>query len=162
MSRAPSENVQLKIRMKEPLRAKLERAAHERGVSMNVEAVSRLEQSFAADEGVAEEFGGKEKYQIFRALSAASETVETRTGKSWLKDEETATTVNELWVKMVPLLMPNYRKQSDPIQFETTAQKRDNAGRCPDCGNERACYSCATQGGWQSEAEIEEQKRVPV
>ena len=35
--------VQLKVRMKEPLRADLEEAAQRRGVSMNAEIVRRLE-----------------------------------------------------------------------------------------------------------------------
>jgi hypothetical protein len=39
-------SVQLKVRMGEPLRVALERAARQRGVSMNAEAVRRLEQSF--------------------------------------------------------------------------------------------------------------------
>jgi hypothetical protein len=38
--------VDLKVRMKEPLRARLEVAARDRGISMNAEAVGRLEQSF--------------------------------------------------------------------------------------------------------------------
>lgn len=38
--------------MKEPLRAQIEAAAQERGVSMNAEAVLRLEASFR-DEGIA-------------------------------------------------------------------------------------------------------------
>src|SRR5262245_26020289 len=45
----------IKIRMKEPLRAKIEAAAKRRGVSMNAEMVSRLEQSFQK-EGVSDEF----------------------------------------------------------------------------------------------------------
>ncbi len=44
--RAKSDTVQLKTRMKEPLRAKLEAAAEENGISLNAEAVQRLERSF--------------------------------------------------------------------------------------------------------------------
>jgi hypothetical protein len=44
--RAKSETVQLKVRMKEPLRAMLEKAADERGISMNTEAVDRLQRTF--------------------------------------------------------------------------------------------------------------------
>lgn len=42
--------VELKVRMKEPLRAKIEKAAKRRGVSMNAEAVDRLERSFSRDD----------------------------------------------------------------------------------------------------------------
>jgi Arc-like DNA binding domain len=38
--------VQIKLRMKEPLRAMLEESARERGISMNAELVRRLERSF--------------------------------------------------------------------------------------------------------------------
>ena len=44
----------VKTRLREPLRARLERAAKHRGVSMNSEIVDRLERSFARDE----DFGG--------------------------------------------------------------------------------------------------------
>jgi hypothetical protein len=44
--RAKTETVQLKVRMKEPLRAMLEKAADERGISMNTEAVDRLQRTF--------------------------------------------------------------------------------------------------------------------
>jgi hypothetical protein len=42
------------------------------------------------------------------------------------------------------------------------AQGQKITERCPDCDNERACYSCATQGGWKSEVEYEEESRVPI
>lgn len=106
MSRAASETIQLKVRMKEPLRARIEEAAKKRGVSMNVEAVNRLESSFANEGRVADEFGGQEKYQIFRMLSVAAETVESRTGNSWLADEGTATAVNFVWQYLVSQLLP--------------------------------------------------------
>ena len=42
-----AEQVTLHLRMKEPLRAKIEVAAKERGVSLNEEIVARLERTFA-------------------------------------------------------------------------------------------------------------------
>jgi hypothetical protein len=47
MKRKKSATVGLMVRMKEPLRAKIEKAAKARGVSMNTEATSRLERSFS-------------------------------------------------------------------------------------------------------------------
>lgn len=44
--RKQSATIDLKVRMKEPLRAALEQASRKRGISMNAEAVSRLERSF--------------------------------------------------------------------------------------------------------------------
>jgi hypothetical protein len=45
--RKESATVDIKIRMKEPLRAEIEKAATRRGVSMNAEMVDRLERSFS-------------------------------------------------------------------------------------------------------------------
>lgn len=46
-ARDQAASAEIKIRMKEPLRAEIERAARRRGVSMNAEMVDRLERSFA-------------------------------------------------------------------------------------------------------------------
>ncbi|HUF80029.1 MAG TPA: Arc family DNA-binding protein, partial [Burkholderiales bacterium] len=48
-----SDTVDIKLRMKEALRARVERAAGKRGVSMNAEMVSRLEQSFDDEDRIA-------------------------------------------------------------------------------------------------------------
>lgn len=48
--RRASATVDLKVRMKEPLRAALERAARNHGLSMNAEAVDRLERSFQRED----------------------------------------------------------------------------------------------------------------
>jgi hypothetical protein len=51
--RKESATAEIKTRLKETLRAKLEKAAKRRGVSMNSELVDRLEQTFAADDMLA-------------------------------------------------------------------------------------------------------------
>ena len=55
---------QLKARLREPLRARLEASAKVRGVSLNTELVDRLEQSFAREET---HLGGL-RWRIWRAL----------------------------------------------------------------------------------------------
>lgn len=50
--RKVSDTVDLKVRMKEPLRQRLEKAALRRGISMNAEAVERLEQSFKSEDSI--------------------------------------------------------------------------------------------------------------
>ena len=52
--RPQTAHAHLKVRMKEPLRAALEEAARQRGVSMNAEMVARLEASFEQED----RFGG--------------------------------------------------------------------------------------------------------
>jgi hypothetical protein len=59
--------VQLKARMREPLRARLEAAAKRRRVSLNAELVDRLERSFAKDDA----FGGLVIANAARLMAAA-------------------------------------------------------------------------------------------
>ena len=47
-----------------------------------------------------------------------------------------------------------------PARPESVSDRREREGRCPECGAERACYSCLSQGGWISEAEMEENERA--
>jgi hypothetical protein len=54
VDRDETANAQLKVRMKEPLRAALEKAAQERGVSLNAEIVHRLERSFDLEQRLKE------------------------------------------------------------------------------------------------------------
>jgi hypothetical protein len=73
--------------MREPLRAKVEKAAKSRGVSMNDEMVERLERSFA-DEA---EAGGPELHQVARLMASTfAHTGNTTSGgkkpSEWLGD----------------------------------------------------------------------------
>lgn len=63
--RKQTDTVDLKVRMKEPLRASLERAAKRRGVSMNAEAVNRLEQSFEIED----RFGGPRMVELMESVA---------------------------------------------------------------------------------------------
>jgi len=68
MARAKaSKIVQVKARMREPLRARLEAVAKGRGVSINSELVDRLERSFAKDDA----FGGLAIANMARLMAAA-------------------------------------------------------------------------------------------
>jgi Arc-like DNA binding domain len=59
--------IQLKARMHEPLRARLEKLAKQRGVSLNTELVDRIKESFAKEDSV----GGPEVAAIVRLITAA-------------------------------------------------------------------------------------------
>ncbi len=93
--RTLSNTVQLKARMKEPLRAALEAAAEAKGVSLNAEMVHRLEQSFAEEksreeavDAVYDSFGKLETFLLARLLANAIELIEAKTGKNWMDDPE--------------------------------------------------------------------------
>jgi hypothetical protein len=66
-SREKTARVDLKVRMKEPLRARIEAAAQDRGVSLNAEAEGRLERSFTDED----RFGGRETFGVTIAMLAA-------------------------------------------------------------------------------------------
>jgi hypothetical protein len=71
VEREKTATAEIKIRVKEPLRARVAAAARERGVSMNAEFADRLERSFVQDEGLADAFGSRDLYAFMRAIAAA-------------------------------------------------------------------------------------------
>ena len=68
--RKQSATVDLKLRVKEPLRAAIERAARHRGISMNAEMVRRLEQTTQRDERL----GGPRVASILETVATAMRT----------------------------------------------------------------------------------------
>jgi hypothetical protein len=63
--------VVLKVRLKEPLRARVESAARQRGVSMNAEFAHRLAWSFEKEDQLREVFGSKEVLSLLRCTAVA-------------------------------------------------------------------------------------------
>ena len=53
MSKKPSDTVQVKVRMREDLRRKIERAAEKSGLTINAEILRRVDQSFGIADGLA-------------------------------------------------------------------------------------------------------------
>jgi hypothetical protein len=92
--RPQSATVDLKVRMKEPLRVSLETAAKARGVSMNAEAVARLERSFSEESA----FGGPDlRDAVFSMVAAFAYNGERAaqaeghpewTARDWLADPD--------------------------------------------------------------------------
>jgi hypothetical protein len=107
VAKKEGKRIPLNMRTTATLRDKMKKAANGSGRSLAQEVEARLEQTFAAESHAKNEFGGQEKYQIFRMLSAASEAIQFRTGKSWLTDEDTATSVNSVWQILINELLPN-------------------------------------------------------
>lgn len=83
MARKQSATVQLKVRMKEPLRARIERAANQRGVSLNAEIVGRLEQSLLKEGAKYDEFGGEDYYRLGQVLMLAIQEGELISRERW-------------------------------------------------------------------------------
>ncbi len=123
--RSRSDTIQLKARMKEPLRAKLEAAAEAKGKSLNAEMVHRLERSFLNDDAGDREFGGRELRALFRMMGAAAQIIEERTGRACSADYETAKAARSAWAKIAsnfaPRTAPDYFVSFDlpPIGTES-------------------------------------------
>lgn len=93
MTREQSDNVQLALRTKEAMRAKLEEAARGNGQSINREIIARLEQSFAHERWIEDVFGSMDAFAVaraqFTAMDAAARTAGRFMGKhspDWLND----------------------------------------------------------------------------
>lgn len=61
----------LKVRLRESLRAKIERAAKSRGVSMNAEMVDRVDESFEKEAEIERLFGSDEVFALMKVVSSA-------------------------------------------------------------------------------------------
>lgn len=84
--RREAQTVQVKIRMRPELREALAVNAAERGVSLNAEVVSRLEEAFLGERNI---YGGPHTATLMKLLGLTVRMVEQMTGKSWNTDLET-------------------------------------------------------------------------
>ena len=90
MRRKKTDIVQLKVRLREPLRVQIEKAARRTGISMNAEIVGRLERSFVEEtnfESALSQMAGEEA--LFRAMLMGLGSLrndERLKGKSWIED----------------------------------------------------------------------------
>ncbi|MBB57246.1 MAG: hypothetical protein CMM42_08475 [Rhodospirillaceae bacterium] len=80
MKRKDTATIQLKVRMKESLRAMLEEESGKKEISLNAEVVERIERSFekagqadeirnAVSESIVERFGGQENFEFWATLA---------------------------------------------------------------------------------------------
>ncbi len=97
MARPKSATIDLKVRMKEPLRARIEKAAKDRGVSLNAEIVDRVEKSFLK----ADALGNPELVGLFQMMAGAVAIIEARYGNSWSTDWDTSVAVQAAWTKLM-------------------------------------------------------------
>ncbi len=115
--RVRSDTIQLKARMKEPLRAKLEEAAEARGVSLNAEMVHRLERSFEGDETL----GGRQFRALFGLLGNAAVLIQEQTGKPYFEDWSTWVAVEAAWRRLISDFGPNWPKKHRAAAIEANA-----------------------------------------
>ena len=124
-SRKESATVQLKVRLKEPLRARIEKAARKQEHPMNTEIVDRLEKSFSKDQerqlthqlvmdGVFEQFGSEGKYSFVKLMAEAIDLIEDETGKSWQEDSKTYEEVEAACKAILSRYGPEAARPTEP------------------------------------------------
>lgn len=116
MQRKQSATVQLKTRMKEPLRARLEEAAKDRGVSLNSELVDRLERSFERENNIIQSIGGLEYFALLAMLGNAVKLVEEQTGRKWQQDFETREQVKQAIATIFDAISPKLGSELPPAK----------------------------------------------
>ena len=127
--RKQSAAVQLKVRLKEPLRARIEKAARKQQHPMNTEIVNRLEMSFSKEEerqlsyqlvmdGVYEQFGEKGTYYLMKLLAKAMATSEMETGKTWQNDADTCFLVEAVFNSILSRYGPESVRLSKPAESQ--------------------------------------------
>ena len=131
MKRPKTATVDLKVRMKEPLRAKIETSAKKSGISLNAEVVRRIESSFEAEKrellivsqatgGVYASFGGLEGFMVMRLLANAISTIELTSGRKWREDPALFAEVKKACDRILDFFKP--RDEGQPsMSLETIA-----------------------------------------
>ena len=117
MKRPRSATVDLKVRMKEPLRARLEKAAKADGISLNAEAVRMIEEGFRSKEdetsiaaraavGIYTSFGGIAGFQVMRLLASSISAIEMNTNTKWTDDSDTFDRAKQACTTILELFRP--------------------------------------------------------
>lgn len=122
--REKSDDIQIKFRMKEELRAKLEQAASSAGASMNAEGVHRLQQSFLDEEKL---FKDVNMMALVRLLVGAVSMVEARTGERWVDSEHHRKAIAAIMVAFLTdkVGVPFYKP---PVRDEDGSWMHEGAG----------------------------------
>ena len=92
----------LNMRTTREMREKLEKSAGGSGRSLVQEVEYLMEQALREEEVL----GGRERYALFKMMSAATDLIEARTGKSAASDWETSLAVREAWKKLIAAWAP--------------------------------------------------------
>ena len=127
-----SDTIQLKVRMKEPLRAAIEASAKKRGISLNAETVRRIEASFEAERresliaaeatsSVYFSFGGLDNFMVLRLLANAISTMEQTSGRKWREDPALFAEVKKATVQILNFFKPGEEAPAPFISNELLA-----------------------------------------
>lgn len=128
--REQSDTVQLNLRIKEPIRQKIEESAREHGVSMNAEMVDRLEKSFELQRNIEDIFGSSQIFGIMKIIASTMNEIgkhgyylsnrKLDDGDRWLRDPfaydealGAVTTVLEALRPKGEVVAPKYPKLPD-------------------------------------------------
>lgn len=120
--RKPSANAQLKIRVRETSRQKLEEAARLNEWPLNREIVTRLDRSLDEDESL----GGRQTTAFLRLLAAQIADVEARTGHDWSTDHTTWEAATLAIISLLQLRRPEQEGAGEILE-QIISDIRDRA-----------------------------------
>ena len=89
-----ADTVQLKIRVKEPLREQIEQSARERGLSLSAEIVDRLEKSFERQMSIQDIFGSNQVFEIMKIIASTMNVI----GRTAYYQGNRVLDANSLWL----------------------------------------------------------------
>ena len=115
--RTKTDRLQINVRMREELRAKIEESARQNDVSMNAEVVNILERHFQKEENM---FGSIYVSALIRALGVIAKVIEDQSALNSTQEDEVRHEVKVAFLAQLgafnPLVLGNYRKQIEAGQ----------------------------------------------
>ena len=103
--RPDSATAQLKLRVRETVRHRLESAARTNGWPLNKEIERRLSASFEVED----QAGGAQTAALLRLIAADISAIEAETGHRWSEDYATWQAVRETLKELIPSALTRYR-----------------------------------------------------
>jgi len=100
MEREPTDIVQLKLRIREDLRQRLEDAAKASKISLNAAIIERIEKTFAFDTFMMP-MGRQDLFWICSIFVGIIRTIEDKTGKRWTEDLATSVEARNTMVQFL-------------------------------------------------------------
>ena len=140
MPRAKSDLVNFRARIREPVRADIEKAAKEHGISMSAEASRRLEESFRRERRT-DEIIGRELARLQESYSSpetmvaltlmgdAIKVIEAGRKTKWFEDDGTRATVKAACSTILDWFVPGHDMPTVPLAIAAYGREYRGHGR---------------------------------
>jgi hypothetical protein len=155
--REQTATVDIKIRMRERLRAKIERAAGVSAISMNLEMVNRLEKSFEDERRAVSTSGGSAALAIAKLIGVV---IDLRSGGGtnthWLQDRNSF----DQTVRAINAVLEQF-KPAAPESITQNAQRRPSESETDSSWSDAFAAAAATEGTYLARMTVADLKGAP-